>query len=118
MAEASDEKECIVCTNHFTTPKILPCGHLLCRQCVISWMDSNPDAGCPLCRCPIVEPGHHSHRKPVNVADALPTDLVMEAVVQSAGVLAQDPNCRACEEGKADFICLQCLDMMCISCAR
>ncbi|PVD22030.1 hypothetical protein C0Q70_17833 [Pomacea canaliculata] len=102
MAEPH-ERECAVCTNDFITPKILPCGHLLCRECVISWMDSKPDAGCPLCRCPIVE---QSDRSSSDTVDALPTDFVMEALVESARVLSKDHLCCVCEDVRADFICM------------
>ncbi|PVD22018.1 hypothetical protein C0Q70_17821 [Pomacea canaliculata] len=111
----SHERECAVCTNDFTTPKILPCGHLLCRQCVISWKDSKPDAGCPLCRCPIVEQSDVSSSDTV---DALPTDFVMEALVESARVLSKDHLCCVCEDVRADFICMQCQVLMCSACLK
>ncbi|XP_025114411.1 E3 ubiquitin-protein ligase TRIM33-like isoform X2 [Pomacea canaliculata] len=114
MAEPH-ERECAVCTNDFTTPKILPCGHLLCRQCVISWMDSKRDCGCPLCRCPIVEQSDGSSSATV---DALPTDFVMEALVESARVLSKDHLCCVCEDVRADFICMQCQEMLCSSCTK
>ncbi|PVD22031.1 hypothetical protein C0Q70_17834 [Pomacea canaliculata] len=109
------ETECAVCTNDFTIPKILPCGHLLCRECVISWMDSKHNAGCPLCRCPILEQSDGSSSDTV---DALPTDFVMEALVESARVLSKDHLCCVCEDVRADFICMQCQDMMCSACTK
>ncbi|XP_025114397.1 E3 ubiquitin-protein ligase TRIM33-like isoform X2 [Pomacea canaliculata] len=114
MAE-SHERECAVCTNDLTTPKILPCGHVLCRECVITWMDSKPDAWCPLCRCPIVEQSDGSSSDTV---DALPTDFVMEALVESARVLSKDHLCCVCEDVRADFICMQCQVMLCSSCTK
>ncbi|XP_025114393.1 E3 ubiquitin-protein ligase TRIM33-like isoform X2 [Pomacea canaliculata] len=114
MAEPH-ERECAVCTNDFTTPKILPCGHLLCRECVITLMDSKRDAGCLMCRCPIVEQSDGSSSDTV---DSLPTDFVMEALVESARVLSKDHLCCVCEDVRADFICMQCLDMMCTPCTK
>ncbi|XP_025080965.1 E3 ubiquitin/ISG15 ligase TRIM25-like isoform X2 [Pomacea canaliculata] len=112
------ERECAVCTNDFTTPKILPCGHLLCLECVIRWMDSKPDAGCPLCTCPIVEHDDNSSRTSVTVADVLPTDHVMEAIVESARVLVTDDTCSVCDDLKAEYICMQCVEKMCASCMK
>ncbi|XP_025080022.1 E3 ubiquitin-protein ligase TRIM33-like, partial [Pomacea canaliculata] len=112
------ERECAVCTNDFTTPKILPCGHLLCRQCVISWMDSKSDAGCPLCTCPIVEHQGNSSQIAADVVDALPTDSVLEAIVESASILVKDGMCTVCEDLKAEYICIQCLEKMCPSCRK
>ena len=54
---------CIVCHEHFTLPKLLPCGHLLCRHCLVSWLKSEPEANCPLCRCAIVDPKERKGRK-------------------------------------------------------
>ncbi|XP_025114388.1 transcription intermediary factor 1-alpha-like isoform X2 [Pomacea canaliculata] len=112
------ERECAVCTNDFTTPKILPCGHLLCRQCVISWMDSKSDAGCPLCTCPIVEHQGNSSQSSADVIDALPTDSVMEAIVESSRVLGKDDMCTVCDDVRAEYICMQCLEKMCPSCTK
>ncbi|XP_025114414.1 E3 ubiquitin-protein ligase TRIM33-like isoform X2 [Pomacea canaliculata] len=109
------ERECAVCTEEFTTPKILPCGHLLCRECVISCLDSNRKAGCPLCKCAIVQHFFISLSKTV---DALPTDFVMEALVESARVLSKDHLCCVCEDVRADFICMQCQVMLCSACTN
>ncbi|PVD22064.1 hypothetical protein C0Q70_17867 [Pomacea canaliculata] len=112
------ELECAVCMNGFTTPKILQCGHLLCLGCVISWMDSKPNAGCPLCRSPIVEKQGRPGQSSADIADALPTDFVMEALVDSARVLNKDPVCCVCDGVSAEFICIQCQDMLCSGCAK
>ncbi|PVD36812.1 hypothetical protein C0Q70_03802 [Pomacea canaliculata] len=112
------KRECPVCMNDFTTPKILPCGHLLCRECVISWMDSKSDAGCPLCTCPIVEHQGNLSQSSVGVVDALPTDSVMEAIVESAGMLIKDDICNACDDLTAEYICMECVEKMCPSCVK
>ncbi|PVD22051.1 hypothetical protein C0Q70_17854 [Pomacea canaliculata] len=121
MASSSDQRtelECAICMNGFTTPKILQCGHLLCLGCVISWMDSKPNAECPLCRSPIVEKHGRPGQSSSDIADALPTDFVMEALVDSARVLNKDPVCCVCDGVSAEFICIQCQDMLCSGCAR
>ena len=38
--------ECTVCHEHFTLPKLLPCGHLLCRHCLVTWLKSQPEVSC------------------------------------------------------------------------
>ncbi|PVD22067.1 hypothetical protein C0Q70_17870 [Pomacea canaliculata] len=112
------DRECAVCTNDFTTPKILPCGHLLCRECVISWIKSKSDAGCPLCTCPIVEHQINSSPSAADVCNSLPTDSVMEAIVQSAGMLVRDNMCTVCDDVTAEYICMECLEKMCPSCMK
>ncbi|XP_025113340.1 E3 ubiquitin-protein ligase TRIM71-like isoform X2 [Pomacea canaliculata] len=43
---------------------------------------------------------------------------MMQALVESARVLAKDPVSCACEDVAADSICVECLDMLCLSCCR
>ncbi|XP_025080937.1 E3 ubiquitin-protein ligase TRIM33-like isoform X2 [Pomacea canaliculata] len=112
------ERKCAVCTNDFTTPKILPCGHLLCQGCVISLISSKLDAGCPLCTCPIVELKGNSPQSAADVAEALPTDSVMKAIVESAGMMGKDNMCTVCDNLKAEYICMQCFEKMCESCKK
>nr|KAG5712431.1 hypothetical protein BaRGS_011405 [Batillaria attramentaria] len=56
--EAND-MECPVCHEDFSQPKILPCAHLLCRDCLVTWLKSEGEAECPLCRCAIVAATKH-----------------------------------------------------------
>ncbi|XP_025080974.1 E3 ubiquitin-protein ligase Midline-1-like [Pomacea canaliculata] len=112
------ERECAVCTNDFTTPKILPCGHLLCLECVMSWIKSKYDAGCPLCTCPIVEHQGNSSPSAADVCSALPTDFVMEVIVENARVLVKDGMCTICDDVTAEYICMQCFEKMCPSCMK
>ncbi|PVD36806.1 hypothetical protein C0Q70_03796 [Pomacea canaliculata] len=112
------ERECAVCTNDFNTPKILPCGHLLCRQCVISWIKSKSDPGCPLCTCPIIDNEDNSSQSSANVVDALPTDNVMEAIVENASILVKSDMCTVCDDVTAEYICMQCFEKMCPSCMK
>ncbi|XP_025080034.1 E3 ubiquitin-protein ligase TRIM33-like [Pomacea canaliculata] len=112
------DRECAVCNNVFKVPKILPCGHLLCRECVISWMDSKSYAGCPFCTCHIAGHQVHSSQSSSDVADALPTDSVMEAIVESSGVLEQNNMCTICDDVTADYICKECGEKMCPSCMK
>jgi len=51
--ETYDIMECSICTEVFTDPRVLPCGHIFCLHCLQSYCkdeqpgDSKP---CPLCR--------------------------------------------------------------------
>nr|KAG5712432.1 hypothetical protein BaRGS_011406 [Batillaria attramentaria] len=72
--------ECPVCHEEFSQPKILPCAHLLCRDCLVTWLKSEGDAECPLCRCAIVAASERGSKSCEEVADGLPTDLAMAAL--------------------------------------
>ena len=99
MATASvpveaDDKECPVCHELFTDPKLLPCGHLLCRHCLISWLQSKEH--CPLCRCVIVDPKERTDGQSLeDIADGFPTDFAMAALVESQQLLSKDHSCQA-----------------------
>ena len=123
MATASvpveaDDKECPVCHELFTDPKLLPCGHLLCRHCLISWLQSKVQAYCPLCRCVIVDPEEKTDGKNLeDIADSFPTDLAMAALVESQQLLSKDHPCQSCVTETATSLCLNCNCFLCSSCA-
>ena len=114
--EPSD-MECILCYEHFTLPKLLHCGHLLCRHCLVMRLDSQPEAKCPLCRCAIVEPHERKDRSLEDIADGFPTDLAMAALVEADRLLSRQHACRVCVNAAAVSICLTCRDMFCQSCS-
>ena len=121
MATASvpvepNEEECSVCHEQFTEPKLLPCGHLMCRHCLLSWLKSQAEAKCPLCRCAIVEPEKWESESLEDIADGFPTDHVMAALVQSRQLLSKDHVCQACVTQAAASLCLNCGDLLCSSC--
>ena len=123
MATASvpveaDDKECPVCHELFADPKLLPCGHLLCRHCLISWLQSKAQAHCPLCRCVIVDPEERTGGKSLeNIADGFPTDLAMAALVESQQLLSKDHPCESCVTETATSVCLNCNCFLCSNCA-
>ena len=119
-AAALDEPsnmECTVCHEHFTLPKLLPCGHLLCRHCLVSWLKSQPEANCPVCRCAIVDPKERKGRSLEDIADGFPTDLAMAALVEADRLLSKQHVCCVCVNVAAVSLCLNCGDMFCLSCS-
>ena len=109
--------ECTVCHEHFTLPKLLPCGHLLCRHCLVTWLKSQPEANCPLCRCAIVDSKERTGRSLEDIADGFPTDMAMAALVEADRLLSKQHVCCVCVNVAAVSICLNCRDMLCSSCA-
>nr|KAG5707040.1 hypothetical protein BaRGS_019645 [Batillaria attramentaria] len=110
------ETECSVCHENFTTPKILPCAHLLCRHCLVTWLKSETDAQCPLCRYAIVDPKDKASKSLDDIADSLPTDLAMEARVECAAILSKDHMCGGCRNSPVKCTCLTCGEMLCTGC--
>ena len=107
-----------MCHEHFTLPKLLPCGHLMCRHCLVSWLKSQPEPNCPLCRSAIVDPKERKGRSLEDIADGFPTDLAMAALVEADRLLSKQHVCRVCVNVAAVSMCLTCGDMLCQSCTE
>ncbi|KAL8601412.1 hypothetical protein ACOMHN_042416 [Nucella lapillus] len=122
MASASapaSHLECPVCHDGFTEPKLLPCTHLVCRKCVVSWLEKGGDQnGCPLCRAPIVPDSAKAQGDFASQVDALPTDFATAAVIESAKMLNSGHVCSCCDDVEASVFCLQCAVKLCDACAK
>ena len=123
MASASvsvepDERECRICHELFTEPKLLPCGHILCRHCLVDWMKTQQEALCPLCRCAIIEEEQRTVQSLEDIADGFPTDLAMEELVEAQRLLNKEHDCCVCEDVAATDLCLNCGDMLCKACKK
>ncbi|PVD21980.1 hypothetical protein C0Q70_17783 [Pomacea canaliculata] len=108
------ETECPVCNNSFVLPKILPCGHVFCRTCVISLINARKQPECPMCRSAFADPAKQGE----NIADALPTDEALNSLATVVNILTQEHECHACDGVKAESICSQCLVKLCAACTR
>ena len=122
MAEACEPNsdECPVCHEDFTDPKILPCGHLVCRKCVLSWLETAGDEGeCPLCRHPVLSPRQRGQDQHVSAVDAFPTDHAITVTIESRKTLSSPDVCGACDSNAAAvWFCLQCDMKLCSSCTK
>ena len=116
LSDGHDDLECSVCRELFTEPKLLPCGHLLCRHCLVDWMKIRRGAGCPLCRCAIIEEEQRALQSLEDIADGFPTDLAMEELVEAQRLLNEGHDCCVCEDVAATALCLNCGDMLCKAC--
>jgi hypothetical protein len=85
--EPSD-RECSVCNELFTSPKILPCGHLLYKACLVHWLQANPTALCPQCRHALLDECVSPPQEwDLSAVDAMSADLAMTALVEGERVL-------------------------------
>ena len=114
------EKEitCAICHEHYTEPKVLPCCHYYCKQCIHhlalrTGMDK--PFPCPECR--------KDTTLPEASVDNLPTAFFLNRMkeVHSKLELAHgkvEAKCEMCLEDKAEAFCRQCTKFICADCVK
>jgi len=143
--ELDDMTECSICTEVFTDPRVLPCIHTFCLNCLLNYgKDSYPGdrLPCPLCRKEFTIPhnglsgmqknfekeqllhvrkllaGHdvqHIPREAQRISSD--TQAVIEREPKSAEILKVSTN--MCEQHKGNEIevfCLDCKVAVCVMC--
>jgi hypothetical protein len=73
------DEECCICFNP-TTNLIDPCGHLMCKECILTWCRKT--ISCPLCKTTLLAPCSMSDLEPVKS----PTVFFGVAPSQQVGV--------------------------------
>lgn len=125
LAPQYDTSECAVCREDYQDPKLLRCGHIVCRKCVLSWLQTRgSQTGCPLCRAAIIPTLRQgeaalSADELAALIDRLPTDVAVMSVVECKKILKGDPMCSVCDECvSASTICIDCNIKLCRSCCK
>ena len=126
LKELADVTVCSVCTDVFTDPRVLPCVHTYCLECIQGWgKDKLPGekVPCPLCR--------KEFTIPENGLGGMPRNFFVERIIRAqdmehTSVEAQSNPCNMCtyratsEAAKIDpatAYCLQCQEAFCEPCA-
>ena len=114
------EKEitCAICHEHYTEPKVLPCCHYYCKQCIhhLALMTGiDKPFPCPECR--------KDTTLPEASVDNLPTAFFLNRMkeVHSKLELAHgkvEAKCESCLEDKAEAFCRQCTKFICAECVK
>ena len=126
MAEAPDPVEkgleeeitCPVCQEHFRNPKILPCLHYYCKECVQQLAlraGTNRPFACPECR-----------RETIllqNDPDRLPTAFFVNRMKELRTKMGKaqgkmEAICEMCSRAKAEAFCRQCTEFICNDCVK
>ena len=118
LEELEGEITCPVCQEHFRDPKILPCLHYYCKECVRQLArraGPNNPFPCPECRKETV--------LPQNDPDQLPTAFFVNRMksVRTKMEKAQgklEAVCEMCSGAKAEAFCRQCAEFICNGCTK
>eukprot|EP00027_Filamoeba_sp_ATCC50430_P018149 CAMPEP_0168568772 /NCGR_PEP_ID=MMETSP0413-20121227/15765_1 /TAXON_ID=136452 /ORGANISM="Filamoeba nolandi, Strain NC-AS-23-1" /LENGTH=582 /DNA_ID=CAMNT_0008601149 /DNA_START=10 /DNA_END=1758 /DNA_ORIENTATION=+ len=115
MEKINEQLTCPVCLERFKEPKVLPCLHTFCKDCLDQIFSKSKDNSfaCPTCRA----------KTPINKSgiSGLPTNFlinnILEAVeIQKKVSTTKDVKCEACDEEDADVAvcrCAECARFLC-----
>ena len=111
-----DEVSCSVCLNAFTDPKILPCFHTFCLQCLNQLQQTSGTHGqitCPECRTKVQIPGSGDPKE-------LPTNFRMNSLLDVMAIQncnSTGVKCGNCDNTNAhSFYCFKCCIFWCKDC--
>ena len=118
LEELEEEITCPVCQEHFREPKILPCLHYYCKECVRQLAvraGPNRPFACPDCRRGTV--------LPQNDPEQLPTAFFVNRMKELHTKMEKaqgkvEAVCEMCSGAKAEAFCRQCTDFICNDCVR
>ena len=118
LEELEEEITCPVCHEHFRDPKILPCLHYFCKECVrqlaLRSGTNNPFA-CPECRRGTVLP----QNDPDQLLTAFFVNRMKELrtkMEKAQGIM--EAVCEMCSRAKAEAFCRQCTEFICNDCVK
>ena len=116
--QISEELTCPICIHRLKDPKVLPCLHTFCKECLVAATRGKTDATCPKCR--------ESHPLPEGGVDKLLTNfpansllelLEVHEVGESEGDAKKMLTCEnGLDENDAVARCLDCNTYLCDSC--
>ena len=118
IKELEKEVTCPVCQDHFQDPKILPCLHYYCKQCIqdiVKKAGANQHFPCPECRS--------DTHLPQNDPNQLPTAFFINRMKEVHARLEKvegkvTAKCEMCPGGAATAFCRQCAGFICDKCTE
>ena len=116
---------CPVCTNAYSSPKILPCMHSFCEKCLAdSLNDSEIKNGqaflCPICQYQCFVPNRGVASFPTNVFIETLFEFAQRKASPAKVKEPPKPTCEGCEDDRiyATMKCMECDDWLCGECVR
>ena len=120
LEELEREITCGICQEHYTDPKILPCLHYYCKQCVLRLAlrtDTGKAFSCPECR--------REATLPEGGVDELKTAFFVNRLKSTVSTIERthgkvEVKCELCEgsSGNAEAFCRQCARFICQECVN
>ncbi len=118
VADLEQEVTCGICHDRYQEPKLLPCCHYYCKQCILTLSSRyrpNQPFPCPDCREPTLLPDNNPDR--LTTAFFINRMKALHSRMEKAhGKL--EITCEMCFGGKATAFCRQCVNFICEDCVK
>ncbi|XP_072443165.1 protein PML-like isoform X1 [Chiloscyllium punctatum] len=112
----SEEFECGVCSKQLDRPKLLPCLHSICQECLQSEKADPVAATCPVCSAPMEEDVTKARD------NTFAADLLSKLQLQKRIRMGLDIWCSLCQACKDDrpatSLCFECDRFLCLRCCH
>ena len=110
------EITCPICGDHYKEPKVLPCYHYYCKECIYKLLlrcDRGQPISCPECRQDAVIPNNNVDQLPpaffINRIQPLYEQLKQKVIVS---------HCEMCDNPEVSSYCQQCAQHICSKCVE
>ena len=120
VEELEREITCGICQEHYTEPKVLPCLHYYCKQCILRLAlrtGTGKPFSCPECRCEAT--------LPEGGVDELKTAFFVSRMKTTVSTMERahgkvEVKCELCSDSgdKAEAFCRQCAMFICKDCIK
>ncbi|XP_070555073.1 tripartite motif-containing protein 3-like [Ptychodera flava] len=110
-----DFLSCPICREQYKNPKILPCHHTFCAECLIKFTGKATELVCPTCKIPC----QLSHEGVKGLKSSFFISSLLDIVCQ--GMPGRDNIhgvCERCEENAASHRCVDCSLDFCQTCTK
>lgn len=113
---SEDFVHCTICTEPYNDPKVLPCLHSFCLQCLERWASNRHDQpfSCPTCRCAVDVPSSGIGGLPSNFFLVSLKERLEE--VSRLSKQNTDCKCYICKSKVDILFCLDCKTHICNGC--
>ncbi|XP_077985132.1 protein meiotic P26-like [Glandiceps talaboti] len=101
--------ECPICLEQYKNPKILPCYHSLCLNCLLQ-VASGDKITCPVCQ--------QNHDLPPEGVKELPNCTILNDLLEFEENIATIHLCGSCKKKQAENFCVDCGILICNQCCE